>query len=341
MGKKTGLIISIIALIVIAAVAVFLIRSCGKTEDVQETEPVAESTPEPQPEPQPQPQPELEPAPEPEPEIAEEPELSPLVEDYAEPEPEPEPVPGPPEPEVVPSPEPEPEQEPQPESEPEPEEPEPEEAAVPEAPDLDWLTFTELVEETESWSTSLFGEDIDWSEFVFSDEEIVLPDGTYYAHLYVNDTRYESIEFEQIEGKPNFLRSDLEAELSGTLAEDYYAEFFADESVYYSLEYLEGLAERVRYDSSNLLLYLYFNSSQVPVQSISMSSSSYSLLRQSYDVVGNIVLEPAHFSFESNISMFASIQYTNEFILSGLNASMSLSNTFSFWNMTFHAAGLA
>ena len=52
MGKKTGLIISIIALIVIAAVAVFLIRSCGKTDDVQETEPVAESTPEPQPEPQ-------------------------------------------------------------------------------------------------------------------------------------------------------------------------------------------------------------------------------------------------------------------------------------------------
>ena len=340
MGKKTGLIISIIALIVIAAVAVFFIRSCGKTEDVQETEPVAESTPEPQPEPQPQPQPEPDPAPEPEPEPIEEPELSPLVEEYAEPEPEPEPIPGPPDPEPIPVPEPEPQPQPEPEPEPQPQpepqpEPEPEVPAVPEAPDLDWLTFTELVEEPESWSSSLFGEDIDWSEFVFSDEEIVLPDGTYYAHLYVNDTRYDSIEFEQIEGKPNFRRSDLEGELNGTLAEDYYDEFFADTSVYYSLEYLENLAERVRYDSSNLLLYLYFNSSQVPVQSISMSSSSYSLLRHSYDVVGNIVLEPAHFSFESNISMFASAQYTNEFILSGLNASISLSNTFSFWNMTF------
>ena len=130
-------------------------------------------------------------------------------------------------------------------------------------------------------------------------------------------------------------RIDLEAELNGTLATDYYFEFFSDPSDYYDLAYLESKAERVDYDSNGLVLYLYFNSSQVPVQTISMNSSTYSLLRQNYDVVGNVVIEPARFSFESNISAFVSAQYDRDFLLSGLSASLSLSNTFSFWNITF------
>ena len=207
-------------------------------------------------------------------------------------------------------------------------------ALVPEAPDLDWFTMVEVVEQ-EGWSSGYWEEEIDWSEFVSSDDEIVLPDGTYYAHVVVNGTRFGSVEFEQKEGRPWFRKADLEVELNGTLADDYYLEFFADEGPYYSLEYLESVAESVRYDSFNLLIYLYFNSSQVPVQSISMSTSSYSLLRQSYDVVGNVVLEPAHFSFQSNISLFASMQYSSTPEILGLNVSMSLSNTFSFWNITF------
>ena len=336
MKKKKGIAISVILLIVVSVVAVLLVSSCSKGNKEQEAAaveqdaPVAETQKEPNPQPEPEPEPEPTPEPEPEPVVEVQSPLE-VIEEEAPPAPEPDPVP-----ETILEVLPEPEAEPEPEPEPEPEhEPEPETASAPDAPDLDWLTYTELVEPQESWSTSLFGEDIDWSEFVFSDEEIVIPDGTYYANLYVNDTRYGSIEFEQIDGKPNFRRGDLQAELSDTLAVSFYDEFFSEKTEYYTLEYLESMAERVRYDSSNLLLYLYFNSSQVPVQSISMSSSSYSLLRQNYDVVGNIVLEPAHFSFESNISVFASAQYTNNFILSGLNASVSLSNTISFWNITF------
>ena len=208
------------------------------------------------------------------------------------------------------------------------------EPMVPEAPDLDWFTMMDIVEQ-DNWVSSYFEEEIDWSEFVSSDDEIALPDGTYYAHVVVNGTRFGTVEFEQTDGKPMFRKADLEAELDGTLAEDYYDVFFADESQYYSLEYLESVAEGVRYDSFNLLIYLYFNSSQVPVQNISLSTSSYSLLRQSYDVVGNVVLEPARFSFQSNISLFASMQYTSTPEVIGLNVSMSLANTFSFWNMTF------
>ena len=213
---------------------------------------------------------------------------------------------------------------------------EPQGPKVPEAPDLDWFVYTELyVDRVDDWDSALFEDEIDWSQFVFSDEEIVLPDGIYYAHLYVNDTSFGTIEFEQKDAKQLFKRIDLEAELNGTLATDYYFEFFSDPSDYYDLAYLESKAERVDYDSNNLLLYLYFNSSQVPVQTISMNSSTYSLLRQNYDVVGNVVIEPARFSFESNISAFVSAQYDRDFLLSGLSASLSLSNTFSFWNITF------
>ena len=205
---------------------------------------------------------------------------------------------------------------------------------VPEAPDLDWFTIVDLVQ-ADSWASSYFGEDIDWSEFVSSDDEIDLPDGTYFAHVVVNGTRYGTVEFEQAAGRQWFSRADLEMELTGTLAEDYLGVFFADEGPLYSLEYLESVAESVRYDGLNLLLYLYFNSSQVPVQNISLSTSSYSLLRQSYDVVGNVVLEPARFSFQTNISVYASLQVNRDPAITGLSVAMSLSNTFSFWNMTF------
>ena len=213
---------------------------------------------------------------------------------------------------------------------------EPQGTKIPGPPDLDWFVYTELyVDRIDDWDSALFTDEIDWSQFVFSDEEIILPDGTYYAHLYVNDTPFGTIEFEQKDSVPLFKRVDLEAELNGTLATDYYFEFFSDGSDYYGIPYLESKAESVDFDSNNLLLYLYFNSSQVPIQTISMNSSTYSLLRQSYDVVGNVVIEPAKFSFESNISAFVSLQYDRDFLLSGLSASLSLSNTFSFWNITF------
>ena len=210
--------------------------------------------------------------------------------------------------------------------------------AIPGAPDLDWFVLTEpYTRPVDDWSNSYYDDEIDWSEFVFSDEQIELPDGTYYATLFVNDTNYGTMEFEQVDGKPNFPKAELAYSLDGTLAEDYYEEFFANEEELYSLEYLESIAERVTYDSSALVLRLYFNSSQVPVQTVSMSSSAYSLLRQNYDVTGNVEIKPANFSFQTNISAFINAQYTFKEIEKGmLTASVSLSNTFSFWNMTFN-----
>ena len=130
-------------------------------------------------------------------------------------------------------------------------------ARIPMAPDLDWLVMTEPYEEPEK-NIYPFEEEVDWSEFVFSDQEIVLPDGTYYAQLYVNDNRYGAIEFEQRDSKPGFKKSALEMELSGTLSDEYYEQFFSYAEEYYSLEYLESIAERVSYNSNDLVLRLYF-----------------------------------------------------------------------------------
>ena len=161
----------------------------------------------------------------------------------------------------------------------------------------------------------------------------------------MNDTQYGSVEFEQRNSEPYFRRTDLEYELNGTLSTDYYFEFFSDSSEFYDLEYLESVTEDLSYDSNNLVLKLSFNSSQVPVQTISMNSSSYSLLRQNYEVVGNTVVEPAAFSFQSNISLFLSMQNQlfdensdgrkEKLRMTGYSISLNLSNSFSFWNITF------
>ena len=246
-----------------------------------------------------------------------------------EPEPQPEPQPEP-----APEPEPQPETEPQPEPEPE---PEPEiQIRVPDAPDLDWMVITE---EYVPPVQNLYQEEenVDWSEFVFSDQEVVLPNGIYYATLFVNDSVMGTIEFEQRDSNPLFLRTDLQAMLNGTLSESAFNQFFSNTNDRYTLQYLESSAERVTYNSTDLILKLYFNSSQVPVQTISMSSSSFSSLRQNYDVVGNVTVNPAHFSFVSNMSLFMSMMYDldSAFSWSNLNATLSLANTFSFWNTTF------
>jgi len=300
-SRKKAWIIVILLIIAVALSVVFLKR--GPTEPEKE-ETVTEQVVQ-QPKVEEKPQVVIEPAVEPEPVVV-------------EPEPEPEPVlePGP----VIVT-EPEPVQE---------------EPKVPQAPDLDWMVITEEYVEP---ALNLYEEEenVDWSEFVFSDQEVVLPDGIYYATLFVNDSVFGTIEFEQRNSIPLFLKSDLQVELSGTLSESAYDQFFANTNDRYSPQYLETVSERVSYNSNTLVLKLYFNSSQVPVQTISMSSSGYSSLRQNYDVVGNVTLEPAKFSFASNMSLFLSMQYDldSDFTWNNLNATLSLSNTFSFWNTTY------
>lgn len=205
----------------------------------------------------------------------------------------------------------------------------------PEAPDLDWYADSYISSSSSSWEKYIYGEEIDWSKFVFSDQELVLPDGIYYVKLYVNDSPYGSVEFEQIDAQPYFKKTDLEYELTGTLSEDYFNIFFQETSELYGLEYLETYAEKVVYNSSDLTLKLYFNSSQVPMQTLSVGSSSYSLLRQNYEVIGNTTVEPAAFSLQSNISAYVNAQF-NRSAMTALNASVSFANTFSFWNMTFN-----
>ena len=302
--KKAWIVITLLIIVVALAALFFIKQGASKPE---KEEPVTEQTVQPKVEAEP----EIEKTPEPEPK--------------PEPEPEPEPTPEP-------QPEPEPEPEPQPQPEPEPEI----QIRVPEAPDLDWMVITEEYEEP---SLNLYQEDenVDWSEFVFSDQEIVLPDGTYYATLYVNDSVFGTIEFQQLASEPHFLKRDLQAQLNGTLSETAYEQLFSNPDIYYSLPYLETFAQSLTYNSTDLILKLYFNSSQVPVQTISMSSSGYSSLRQNYDVVGNVTVEPAHFSFVSNMSLFMSMMYDldSEFSWNNLSATLSLANTFSFWNTTF------
>lgn len=330
MGIKTGFryIISVVLIFMIAVACVIMFHTCmqqyqpyvppvvDEEPSVVEPEPVAQPLPVVEPEPVVE---ITEPVKEPEPITEPEPVVEPIVEPIIEPEPIEEPVEEP----VV---------EPEPIVEPEPVEVE---LTVPDVPDLDLWVDTYVYEEVENWDYSMFYEDIDWSQFVFSDEEIVLPDGTYYAQLFVNDNTFGMIELEILNGDTFFKKSAIASELNGTLADDYYEEFTSLDKAYYTLEDFTELGAEVNYDSTNLYLYLYFNSSQVPIQTLSMgNASSYSLLRQSYNVEGNIELEPANFSFASNISAFVYTQYDKQFNFRNVSLSLSFANTISFWNMT-------
>ena len=182
-SRKKAWIIVILLIIAVALSVLYLTKGASKPE---KEEPVTEQVVQ-QPKVEEKPQVVIEPAVEPEPVVV-------------EPEPEPEPV-----------------LEPGPVIIPEVEEPKQDEPKVPEAPDLDWLVITEEYVEP---ALNLYEEEenVDWSEFVFSDQEVVLPDGIYYATLFVNDSVFGTIEFEQRNSIPLFLKSDLQVELSGTLS---------------------------------------------------------------------------------------------------------------------------
>jgi len=325
--KGFQIVILSILLFVLIAAALVLFHTCSIPAEEPEQVPEEPVQVKVEPKTQVEPEPETPVQAEPESVVIEKPVI------VVEPEPQPEPVESDRGPVIEAQPEPQPEPEPMPETvvmEPL------EEPPVPEAPDLDWIVDVKPYE-----GVSVFNpleEDIDWSEFVFSDEEIILPDGTYYAQLIINDAAYGEIEFNQIDGSPYFSKLDLMAELLGTLADDFYSEFFSYESDYLPMSYLQEMCNGVKYDSNNLTLSLSFDSSKVPVQTLSLGTSSYSTLRQNYEVAGNITLEPAHFSFTSNISMYVNVPYEvdKEFSFENLTGSISFSNTFSFWNMTFN-----
>ena len=65
-------------------------------------------------------------------------------------------------------------------------------------------------------------DEIDWSQFVFSDEPLEHVDGLYYVSLYVNDFFQGSIEMKILNGQLLFNREQLALVLKSTLLQDFF-----------------------------------------------------------------------------------------------------------------------
>lgn len=195
---------------------------------------------------------------------------------------------------------------------------------------------TEIIVEPEQIEYISRYEEIDWSQFVFSDDDLALPDGIYYTSVYVNDIYEGAVETVLSEGVASFNKFGLVGILEPLLAASSSKEFFALEDDFYSLDEILPHVEDARFDSNALELYLDFSASQIPIRTISIRGSSSRSKISSYDVMGTVDLKPASFSFISNMNFTANVQHDRSFSFGSYGASLSLSNTFSFLGVTFN-----
>lgn len=195
---------------------------------------------------------------------------------------------------------------------------------------------TEIIVEPESVEYVSRYEEIDWSQFVFSDDDLALPDGIYYTSVYVNDIYEGAVETILSEGIATFNRFGLVGILEPLLSQSSFDEFFAFDNDFYSFDDILPHVEDARFDSNALELYLDFSASQIPVRTISIRGNSSRSKISSYDVMGTVELKPAAFSFISNVNFTANAQHDRSFNFGSYGASLSLSNTFSFLGVTFN-----
>ena len=203
-------------------------------------------------------------------------------------------------------------------------EPEPEEISFPESPELDYPYVLEFYD---GGNTS--SDEINWDEFVYSDSELELEDGSYFGVLYVNGYATGTIDVEQVQGVTYFSRSQLEKHLKDLLTEEYFDVFFEDSSEYYPLSYLTGKAISTKFDTLYLYLYLEFDNSQMPVRNISVSGKSENISTD-YSMSGAVTLQPAAFSAQTNAGLSLSAYQNIKTGKFEYSAGLSLSNQFSF-----------
>lgn len=195
---------------------------------------------------------------------------------------------------------------------------------------------TEIILEPNSVEYVSRYEEVDWSQFVFSDDELALPDGVYYTSVYVNDIYEGSIETVLCSGTAVFDRLGLVGILEPLLASSSFDVFFGLEADYYTLDDMTPYVEAVRFDSNTLELYLDFSADQIPVRIISIRGSSSRSKAISYDVMGTVELKPASFSFINNVNFTANAQHDKSFEFGSYGFSLNLSNSFSFLGVTFN-----
>ncbi|PKL21178.1 MAG: hypothetical protein CVV48_09340, partial [Spirochaetae bacterium HGW-Spirochaetae-4] len=184
-----------------------------------------------------------------------------------------------------------------PESEPEPVQEVVEEPVPTPFPDesTDWTEFEEPIVEEDPWA-----------EFYVAGEEdlSIFEDGTYYVPLLVNDEYLTDINVTFTQEHLLIEVLEFRTIISDLLVDSFEEEFFNTTLEFFSLEYLNEQGIDTWYDYQTFELHMNFPTWMMPTRILSINRGNIARY-SSYSMSGSMPIEPARFSWFTNLSMFS------------------------------------
>ena len=154
-----------------------------------------------------------------------------------------------------------------------------------------------------------------WATFyIAGEDELLLADGIYYMDLYLNDN-YAGVVTTMIENeKPSILKNEVMGYVDGLLTDEAFNRLDGYKGDYFTLDYLEEMDVDTEFDSAEYRIDLYFNPSDMPIQTISIRGSGFRMTRR--PISGAPTLDPATFVLRSRYNLNASfdIYPTEDFL---------------------------
>ena len=179
------------------------------------------------------------------------------------------------------------------------------EPVIPDYPDSDDAMTAEPESlETYGVYTDPYSDEDFWASFyIAGQDEFVLADGLYYMTLLINDINTGVISTRVENGEASVSISELMDFTYDTLTEESRSRLFTGKDGYISLQELENSGVETGFDSSTYEIRLYFAPQDMPVQILSISSSSRRAV--SRPISGGVNIDPAFFTLISqfNLSM--------------------------------------
>ena len=184
-----------------------------------------------------------------------------------------------------------------PESEPEPVQEVVDEPVPTPFPDesTDWTEFEEPIVEEDPWA-----------EFYVAGEEdlSIFEDGTYYVPLLVNDEYLTDINVTFTQEHLLIEVLEFRTIISDLLVDSFEEEFFNTTLEFFSLEYLNEQGIDTWYDYQTFELHMNFPTWMMPTRVLSINRGNIARY-SSYSMSGSMPIEPARFSWFTNLSMFS------------------------------------
>ncbi len=162
--------------------------------------------------------------------------------------------------------------------------------------------------EPDPWADFVTVEEDPWADFYVAGEEdySIFSDGTYLVPLIVNDEYLTDINVTFTTDALFLEVNEFRAVISDLLVDDFEAQLFATTETRFSLDYLQSQGIDAWYDYTTFELYMNFPSWMMPVRVLSINRGNV-VRYNTYSMTGSTPLEPARFSWFTNLSLYSLI----------------------------------